>query len=77
MHPNRPAARPFLARIAALPTHWRRRRRYARLHALDDRMLDDIGVTRAEVDRHAGLPLHRNAALELHAAAVERRRLQR
>ena len=56
---------------------WRRRRRLVRLLDQDDRMLDDIGVTRAEVEWAAGLPLARNAALDLHKVALERRRRER
>lgn len=52
---------------------WRRRRQYRTLLDFDDRMLDDMGVTREEVYRHAGLPLYRNAAIELSHAAWTRR----
>lgn len=55
----------------------RRRRRFARLRDLDDHMLDDIGVTRAEVETAARLPLSENAALELRRISLERRRSER
>ncbi len=41
---------------------------------LDDRMLEDIGVTREEAQWAAGLPLEINAARALHARARRRRR---
>ncbi len=40
---------------------------------LDERRLDDIGVTRAEVDWAAKLPLEINASKALHARARKRR----
>ncbi len=40
---------------------------------LDDAMLDDIGVTRAEVEKAAGLPLEANAARSLKEIARQRR----
>lgn len=54
--------------------NWRARRAVARLDALDDFLLDDIGVNRAEVRWAAGLPLTANAALELEERATRRRR---
>lgn len=52
---------------------WRRRRRYLSLRDLDPRLLDDMGVTRGEVELAATLPMHRNASLELHKMAHARR----
>ena len=43
---------------------------------LDDRMLDDAGVTRDEVLWAASLPFEVNAALALKARAAARRRAQ-
>ena len=54
--------------------NWRARRAVARLDALDDFLLHDIGVTRADVLWAAGLPLSVNAALELEERATRRRR---
>lgn len=56
----------FLARLE-------RRRRFRALLAYDDRTLDDMGVTRHEIERAAGLPLHVNAAVEVHRVARLRR----
>ncbi|MEM8950713.1 MAG: hypothetical protein AAGA21_23220 [Pseudomonadota bacterium] len=39
---------------------------------LDDRILDDIGATREEVQWALSLPLERNAALALRARAAKR-----
>ena len=54
--------------------NWRARRAVARLDALDDYLLHDIGVTRADVRWASGLPLTVNAALELEECATRRRR---
>lgn len=54
--------------------NWRARRAVERLDALDDFLLRDIGVTRADVRWASGLPLSVNAALELEERAVRRRR---
>ncbi|MEO1678054.1 MAG: DUF1127 domain-containing protein [Pseudomonadota bacterium] len=71
---------PLLSRvlhlIAALPRAWMRRRQMLTLLDLDDKMLKDIGVTRGEVEIAAGLPLWRNAALDLHRMGLERRRMR-
>ncbi|WP_068116656.1 hypothetical protein [Tropicimonas marinistellae] len=52
----------------------RRRRKFLRLLDFDDKMLDDIGVSRREVEAAAGLPLSQNAALELQMMAQLRKR---
>lgn len=54
--------------------NWRARRAVVRLDALDDYLLHDIGVTRADVRWASGLPLSVNAALELEERATRRRR---
>ena len=46
---------------------------FLNLLTLDDRQLDDIGVTRDEVIWASELPLDRNAALELDALKKRRR----
>lgn len=51
-----------------------RRRKFNAVRDLDDHMLDDIGVTRGEVERAAQLPLSVNAAMELRRMSLERRR---
>lgn len=52
----------------------RRRRGFNRLHDLDDHMLDDLGVTRGEVEIASALPLSVDAAMELRRISLERRR---
>lgn len=52
----------------------RRRRKFKSLLDLDERMLDDIGVTRDEVEYASGLPLSVNAATELRRISLARRR---
>lgn len=59
--------------IRAWLARYRKRRRFNRLLALDDRMLDDIGVTREEVEYASRLPLNVNAAIELRRLANSRR----
>ena len=54
----------------------RRRRGFKKLLDLDDHMLDDIGVTRAEVEIAVGLPVFVNAADELRRMSLERRRMR-
>ena len=57
-------------RLAGLRTwlaHFKRRRAFNRMLALDDRMLEDVGVLRAEVEFASRLPLAVNAATRAHA----------
>jgi uncharacterized protein YjiS (DUF1127 family) len=49
------------------------RQTFLRLADLDDRTLDDIGVSRAEVYTAAELPLEMNASAALREMATERR----
>lgn len=63
-----------LSLLWGLIRNWRARRAVGRLDALDDFLLQDIGVTRTEVRWAAGLPLSVNAALELEERATRRRR---
>jgi len=51
----------------------RRRRAFLNLATLDDRMLDDIGLTRSDVEKVAGLPLEINASLAVRQIAAARR----
>lgn len=55
----------------------RRRWRLHRMQSLDDHMLDDIGVTRDELQWAIGLPFRVNAALALHERARRRRLAER
>jgi len=64
----------FLDRIRRLFRVIARRRRFKRVLDLEDRLLDDIGVNRAEVEWAARLPLGVNAAEELHRRSLSRRR---
>jgi uncharacterized protein YjiS (DUF1127 family) len=59
--------------VRRLIHNWRSRRRLARLSELDDRMLDDIGFTRQELDHALSRPITVDAAGELKASAVTRR----
>ena len=67
------AASSGLSRLSRMYRHWRSRRRLARLWALDDRMLDDIGLTREDVYWAMSLPLTVNPAAALEWAAFRRR----
>ena len=55
--------------------NWQARRKVRGLEELDDRMLADIGVSRAEVEWAGRLPLGFNPALELRSVSSRRRRL--
>lgn len=63
-------ARNLVSRAAALG----QRRRMTRLLDLDDHMLDDIGVTRGEIQTALSLPLSVDAGVALRRASLERRR---
>ncbi|MXQ08146.1 DUF1127 domain-containing protein [Alphaproteobacteria bacterium GH1-50] len=68
---------PFARLVTALRDRTqarRRRQRFLRLLDMDDHMLDDMGVTRAEVVEASYLPLSANAATELYRMSLERRR---
>ncbi|MGI9487708.1 MAG: hypothetical protein ACR2RF_17880 [Geminicoccaceae bacterium] len=88
---SEPIARPmghqmeqaFSAFLQKVRCWYRRRRdlkeaRAAFMHTvyLDDRLLDDMGVTREEVRWAASLPLEENAALALRERAAKRRAAQ-
>lgn len=55
---------------------WRRRQRYRDLLDLDDHLLDDVGVTRFEVETFAKAPLWQNAAMDLRRSSTARRALE-
>lgn len=61
-------------RLADRLSNLRRRQRFNRLHDLDDHMLDDLGVTRGEVEIASALPLSADAATELRRISLDRRR---
>lgn len=52
----------------------RRRRRMTRLLDLDDQMLDDIGVSRGDLEVALRLPLSVDVATELRRMSLERRK---
>lgn len=54
-----------------------RRRKLTRLEQLDDRMLDDIGITRLDLTWARSLPLGRNPLLALDGVARGRARTRR
>lgn len=50
------------------------RRKLSRAMDLDDHMLNDIGVTRGDLERVLSLPNSVDAGTELHRLSLERRR---
>jgi uncharacterized protein YjiS (DUF1127 family) len=56
-----------------LVRNWKAKRRIAALGNFDDYMLQDIGITRDEVQWAIGLPLTVNAAVALEERAFRRR----
>ena len=50
-----------------------KRKKFKNLLDLEDKMLDDIGVTREEVQQAARLPLSQDAATELRRISLGRR----
>ena len=63
--------------FARLFRNWRARRSISRLSDYDDYILQDIGVTRADVSWAAGLPLTVNAALALEERSAQHRQRPR
>ncbi|WP_095588507.1 DUF1127 domain-containing protein [Actibacterium ureilyticum] len=57
-------------RLRARAQHRQNRAAFRNLLSKDDAILRDIGVTRADVERAAGLPLSQNAAQELRRMAL-------
>lgn len=72
---HRAAPASGLEGLKRLFRNWQARRKVRGMEELDDRMLADIGVTRAEVEWAARLPLGYNPALELQALSSRRRRI--
>lgn len=66
------AAQAF-AGLRRIASNWLRRRRLYRLEELDDRMLDDIGLTRDELTTALRLPLVIDPLRELDRRARARR----
>jgi len=54
-----------------------RRRAFLHMTALDDRALDDIGLSRADVETAANLPLEINASLAVRDIARDRQASER
>ena len=65
------------SRLRQILRNWQARRKVSNLQDLDDRMLADIGVSRAEVEWAARLPLALNAAHELQSLSARRRKYTR
>lgn len=63
----------LLAGVARLARSYRHRRQVAALLAWDDRGLQDIGVTRADVQLALGLPASEDPSFRLRMWALERR----
>jgi uncharacterized protein YjiS (DUF1127 family) len=57
-----------------LVRNWKAKRRIVALGNFDDYLLQDIGITRDEVQWAAGLPLTVNAAVALEERAFRRRK---
>lgn len=70
--PGRVAAAWFT--LGAIYRNWKARRQVRKLQDREDRILDDIGVTRDEIAWASHLPLSTNAACELERAAYRRRK---
>lgn len=56
---------------------WQNRMAARRLQQFDDRMLADIGLTRADVDGAFSAPLWEDPSVQLHQKVMERRRARR
>jgi uncharacterized protein YjiS (DUF1127 family) len=63
----------LLAGVSKLVRSYRHRRQVAKLLAWDDRGLEDIGVTRADVQLALGLPATEDPSFRLRMWALERR----
>ena len=63
-----------LSGLANLWRNWKARRHVSKLQDCEERILDDIGVTRDELSWASRLPLTVNAALALEDRAYRRRK---
>jgi uncharacterized protein YjiS (DUF1127 family) len=59
--------------LARLWDHWLARRSVRRLASYEDRVLNDMGIDRADLDWAARLPIWRNATQELEERGLRRR----
>lgn len=73
---GRPATVP-LEKFRRRLNYWLARRKLRSLHEYDDHILEDIGVTRGELEWASHLPLKQNAAHELNRKARARRDAER
>ncbi len=64
--------RPF-AVLRTLYSNWRKRRRLRDLQHMNDHMLDDIGLTRADVAATLGQPMTVDPVWDLERRALRRR----
>ena len=67
----------ILRQVRQLAVAFWHRRQTAGLLALDDRMLQDIGITRFDVTSALSTPLYRDPTLDLAMLAAERRSARR
>lgn len=67
----------LLESLRDLRANLRRRRKFKKLLELDDKMLNDIGLTRTEIIRGCGYPLDVNASILVHRDARLRRQAER
>jgi uncharacterized protein YjiS (DUF1127 family) len=63
----------YVSGARQLASHWLKRRRLYRLQQLDDRMLNDIGLLREEVNASLEQPLTVDPVSDLHRRARQRR----
>ncbi|MDP9137359.1 MAG: DUF1127 domain-containing protein [Pseudomonadota bacterium] len=71
--PERTGAAAAPSLVARLFRNWKSRRRLARLGDLEDRLLEDIGLTPDELNWALSVPLTVNPAGELERSALRRR----
>jgi len=63
----------YVSGARQLASHWLKRRRLYRLQQLDDRMLNDIGLLREELNAALEQPLTVDPVSDLHRRARQRR----
>ena len=63
----------YVSGARQMASHWLKRRRLVRLQQLDDRMLNDIGLLREEVNAALGQPLTVDPVHDLNRRARQRR----